>query len=202
MVDLGAGVGNLYSALRSDLRAGYAVVDVESSGYGRRIIGDVTAAPLAGDSADFVCLSDVLEHLVRDADAVQEAVRVARPSAHVVLHVPSTRSKPYAFLQRAADDADAVDHQQFPHVRDGYTHETLGAMLGEVVGTDIVSIEPSFSPAQSLLSDIDAYLWWQKWTPLRVIPWLGIRLASRRSARSVPAESSSGYVALLRKSTA
>lgn len=202
MVDLGAGVGNLYSALRSDLRAGYTVVDVESTGYGLRVIGDVTAAPLAGDSADFVCLSDVLEHLVRDADAVQEAVRVARPSAHVVLHVPSTRNKPYAFLQRAADDADAVDHQQFPHVRDGYTHETLGAMLGEVAGADTVSIGPSFTPAQSLLSDIDAYLWWHRWTPLRVIPWLGIRLTSRRSVRSVPVESSSGYVALLRKSTA
>ncbi|HEX8771623.1 MAG TPA: methyltransferase domain-containing protein, partial [Acidimicrobiales bacterium] len=202
VVDMGGGVGNLYVALRRDLRHRYTVVDVERAGYGVRIVGDVTAAPLAGGSADFVCLSDVLEHLVHDTDAVQEAVRAGRPGAHVVLHVPSTRTKPYAFLQRAADGAEAVDHQQFPHVRDGYTEDTLRSMLGEVAGASIVTLEPSFAPSQSLLSDLDAYLWWHKWTPLRVVPWLGIRLASRRAVRPVPAESSSGYVALLRKSLA
>lgn len=199
VVDLGAGVGNLYRALRPDLRDGYVVVDVERAGHGQRIIGDVTTVPLASDGAHIVCLSDVLEHLVQDADAVQEAVRIARPAALVVLHVPSTRTKPYGFLQRAADGAEAVDHQQFPHVRDGYTHETLSAMLREVNGADIVSIEPSFAPVQSLITDVDAYLWWHNWTVLRVAPWLAIRLSTWRSGRHVPAVSSSGYVAILRK---
>ena len=199
VVDLGAGVGNLYMALRSDLRDGYVVVDVERGQYGQRIIGDVTAAPLASDSVDCACLSDVLEHLVHDVDAVRVAVRVVRPSGYIVIHVPSTRSKPYACLQRAADGAEAVDHQQFPHVRDGYTHKTLCTMLGEVTGVELISVQPSFAAMQSLLSDIDSYLWWHKWTPLRFLPWLGIRLASLHNSRTWPTESSSGYVAVLKK---
>ena len=199
VVDLGAGVGNLYTALRPDLHQGYVVVDMAPGRFGRRIIGDVTAIPLLTESADFVCLSDVLEHLVRDVDAVQEAVRITRPGACVVIHVPSTRKKPYAFLQRAADGEEAGHHQQFPHVRDGYTHESLTAMLNEVVGIDLLSVEPSFSAAQSLVTDVDAYLWWHKWTVLRPATWLGIRIASRqRPGMGAPA-SSSGYVAVLRK---
>lgn len=199
VIDLGAGAGNLFVALRPDLRQGYAVVDIERRGFGRRIVGDVTTVPLAADSADCVCLSDVLEHLVQDADAVQEAVRVVRPGAQVVLHVPSTRTKPFRFLRRAAEGAESVDHQQFPHVRDGYTTESLSAMLNEVVGAEVVYIRPSFSASQSLLTDIDAYLWWHKWTPLRPATWLGIRLTSLRGRRNVPATSSSGLVAVLRK---
>jgi len=199
VVDLGAGAGNLWVALRPDLRGRYVVIDVQSNGFGHRIIGDVTAGPLASGCADAVCLSDVLEHLVNDVDAVREAVRIARPGAHVVLHVPSTRVKPYAFMQRAADGAEAVDHQQFPHVRDGYTHETLSAMLSEVSGVEVVALSPSFAAEQSLISDVDAYLWWHNLTPLRVLPWCGIRLASLRSAQALPAASSSGFIAVLQK---
>lgn len=202
VIDLGAGAGNLFVALRPDLRERYVVVDVERGRYGRRVIGDVTTTPLAENSADFVCLSDVLEHLVRDVDAVREAIRIVRPGGHVVLHVPSTRTKPYAFLQRAADGAEAVDHQQFPHVRDGYTSGSLFTMLSEVTDATIVSIEPSFAAVQSLISDIDAYLWWHKWTPLRAAPWLGIRLTSLRNGRNMAATSSSGYVAVLHKPAA
>lgn len=199
VVDLGAGAGNLYGALRVDLRTGYTVVDVEPGSYGRRIIGDVTAVPVAADCADCVCLSDVLEHLTCDAEAVQEAVRIVRPGGHIVIHVPSTRIKPYGFLQRAADGAEEVDHQRFPHVRDGYTGTTLSDMLNTVAGANTLFITPSFTAAQSLLSDLDACLWWHKWTPLRVGPWLGIRLSSLRNGHTVPSASSSGYLAVLRK---
>lgn len=199
VIDLGAGVGNLFRALRPDLRTGYTVVDVERGRYGRRIIGDVTNVPVTADCADCVCLSDVLEHLTCDAEAVREAVRIVRPGGHIVIHVPSTRTKPYAFLRRAADDAEKADHQQFPHVRDGYTGETLSDMLGTVTSADTLFIAPSFTAAQSLLSDLDGYFWWHRWTPLRVGPWLGIRLTSLRNGRTLLASSSSGYLAVLQK---
>jgi SAM-dependent methyltransferase len=199
VLDLGAGAGNLFGAVRADLRDRYVVVDVLQGPYGHRVVGDLTAAPVAGDSADCVCLSDVLEHLVRDVDAVREAIRIVRPSGYVVLHVPSLRTKPYAFLQRAADAAESADHQQFPHVRDGYSDSTLRSMLAEVPEASVLTIRPSFSAIQSLLSDIDAWLWWRKLTALRVSTWVGIRLASSHKWGGPRHDSSSGYVAVLQK---
>jgi SAM-dependent methyltransferase len=202
VVDLGAGPGRLQSVLRPDLRPRYAVVDIEGGPHGLRIIGDVTVVPVAPSCADVVCLSDVLEHLTDDAEAVQEAVRIARPGGHVVIHVPSVRVKPYGFLQRAADEAEEADHQQFPHVRDGYTDETLRAMVAGIPGVSGVSVAPSFTPVQSLVSDVDSYLWWRKLTPLRAGAWLAVRGASLTGIRAKDWASSSGLVAVLRKGPA
>lgn len=199
IVDLGAGPGHLRGALRPDLRARYTVVDVDPGPHGLRMIGDVTSVPVASGSADLVCLSDVLEHVVHDREAVQEAVRTARPGGMIVAHVPSVRVKPYAFLRRAADEAEAADHQQFPHVRDGYTRQTLEDMLSQVREVDVVSIAPSFTAVQSLVSDVDAYLWWRRWTVLRAGSWLAIRLASLAGGRAKDDDTSSGYLAVLRR---
>lgn len=199
VVDLGAGPGHLRTALRPDLRARYTVVDVGSGPHGLRIAGDVTVVPLASGAADVVCLSDVLEHLVRDRDAVLEAVRVARPGGRIIVHVPSMRTKPYAFLQRAADEAEAADHQQFPHVRDGYSRPTLEELFAEVPDSDVVLIGASFTAAQSLLSDVDGYLWWRRWTVLRAGSWLAIRLASLAGGKPRDGATSSGYLAVLQR---
>ena len=201
VVDLGAGAGNLVAALRADLRDRYIVVDIGPGVHGQRVMGDVTTIPLREASADCVCLSDVLEHIERDLEAVEEAVRIVRPGGHVVIHVPSMRPKPYRALQRAADAAELADHQQFPHVRDGYTDVTLRDMLGRVAGSALVTLEPSFGSAQSLMSDLDALLWWRKWTALRVGTWVGIRILSL-SKRPPHPSTSSGYVAVLQRSGA
>lgn len=199
IVDLGAGVGNLHCTLRPDLMAGYLVVDVDRGPYGQRVIADVTATPLADSSADCICLSDVLEHLEDDVGAVREAIRIVRPGGYVVLHVPSTRAKPYRSWQRAADEAEEADHQQFPHVRDGYTSASLATMLGRVPGAEVMFIEPSFAASQSMLSDLDGFLWWKKWTVLRLLPWVGIRVASRMTQQVSDPVSSSGLLAALRR---
>lgn len=199
VVDLGAGRGYLRSALRPDLRSRYTVVDALGGPHGTRIVGDVTAVPLASGAADVVCLSDVLEHLACDGDAVAEAVRVARPGGLVVVHVPSGRAKPYAFLRRAAEEAEAADRQQFPHVRDGYTQLGLETLLAGVADAEVVTITPSFTTAQSLISDVDEFLWWRKWTVLRLASWLGIRIASSGDGRATTSRTSSGYLAVLQR---
>jgi SAM-dependent methyltransferase len=199
IVDLGAGVGNLHDALRPDLRASYTVVDIDGGLYGWRLVADVSATPLVDASADCVCLSDVLEHMVDDVAAVREALRIVRPGGHIVVHVPSIRTKPYRCFQRAADEAEAADQQQFPHVRDGYTRTSLAKMLEEVSGAEVVFVEPSYAAGQSLLSDLDEFLWWKGWTIARVLPWVGIRLSSRMTGRVSDQAKSSGFLAALRR---
>jgi SAM-dependent methyltransferase len=201
VVDFGAGDGNLWGRLRPDLRAHYVVVDMIPGRFGLRVIGSVTAAPIGGNTMSFVCLSDVLEHIVNDFEAVAEAARVLRPNGYLVIHVPSMRAKPYRFLQRVADAAEAAEHHDFPHVRDGYTTEGLRKMLASVPDLAVVSIGPSFHRAQSLISDLDTFLWWYHLTPLRSITWLAIRLSALD--RRTPSDmTSSGHVAILQKKVA
>jgi hypothetical protein len=72
-------------------------------------------------------------------------------------------------------------------------------MLDQISDVDIVFIEPSFRASQSLVTDLDAYLWWHKWTPLRAATWLGVRLCSLADVRRAKAATSSGYLAVLQK---
>jgi ubiquinone/menaquinone biosynthesis C-methylase UbiE len=198
ILDLGGGEGNLCEALRPDLQVNYTVIDVDGGRHGTRVVADITNTPFPRSSADGVCMSDVLEHIEDDVAAICEALRVTCKNGYLVLHVPSQRQKPFAFLQNALEAAEASFHQQFPHVRDGYTFEGLSKMLDNIDGAEIISIQPSFSSLQSLVSDIDGFLWWKHWTLLRVFPWLAIRLASRARV-GYDNRRSSGYLAVLHK---
>lgn len=201
VLDLGGGEGHLYDALRPDLQSRYAVIDIEGGRHGLRVIGDITATPFPISTADCVCMSDVLEHIVDDVAALSEAVRITCKDGYVVLHVPSQRPKPFAFVRRAMESAEAVDHQLFPHVRDGYTLQGLTRLLANIDATELILVRPSFSALQSLIADFDGFLWWKRWTLLRAFPWSTIRFAPRAFMRNDDRSSSSGYLAVLRKTS-
>lgn len=198
VVDVGGGPGRLSTALRPDLRSRYTVVDVAGGPHGRRIVADIACAPLPAATADIVCLSDVLEHVADDVAAVREAVRILRPGGHLVVHVPSLREQPLAFMRRAADEAEAADHQQFPHVRDGYDAQGLASLLAEASCGVQPSVEPSCTALQSMVTDLDGYLWFRRLTVLRAIPWTAIRLVRFRAVAPLE-RSSSGLVGVLRR---
>ncbi len=199
VLDMGAGEGNLLTALRPVLRQRYVSLDIESGRHGQRLVADLRASPVASRSVGCVCMSDVLEHAPDEADLIGEAARVLQPNGYLVIHVPSLRQKPAAFLRRAADAAEHIDDQRFPHVRDGYSQESLRDMLGRFDVLEIESISPSFSGLQSLISDYDGYLWWKGWSVLRVVTWVAIRVAPSTKAGPGNFVSSSGLVAVLRK---
>lgn len=54
--------------------------------------GDACALPFADASCDLVCATDVIEHVIDDARALDEISRVLRPGAHALLTVPAFAS--------------------------------------------------------------------------------------------------------------
>lgn len=196
---MGAGEGNLFTALRPDLRERYVAIDRERGRSGKRIVADLRATSVSDGSVGCVCMSDVLEHAVDEGELILEAVRMLEPEGILVVHVPSLRRKPSEFLQRASEDAEQAHDQRFPHVRDGYSERSLRELLGQFQGLEIESISPSFSESQSLVSDYDGYFWWRGWTPMRILTWVAIRVAPVTRGRPGEFATSSGLLAVLRR---
>lgn len=121
-LDLGAGSGGNTPLLTA---AGYGAVALEhhpvaaayTRGRGLPVVqADGQRLPFADSSFDLVLACDVLEHLHRDDQAVQEVRRVLRPGGHLVLTVPADPA-----LWSAHDEA-------LHHVR-RYTRESLTDLL-------------------------------------------------------------------------
>lgn len=88
-------VGCADGVLRSRLDAAVAYTGLDYPGtatnlYHTRpgVFGDAQRLPFLDASFDRVALLDVLEHLPRPDEALQEAARVLRPGGAVLIHVP------------------------------------------------------------------------------------------------------------------
>ncbi|GAA3813140.1 hypothetical protein GCM10022242_14460 [Nocardioides panacisoli] len=82
-------------------------------------VGDLRA--LQGAALyDQVLAIDVLEHIEDDVEAMRQIASVIRPGGRLVVSVPTPRY-PEVFGRKF--------HEQIGHVRDGYTLETLTALL-------------------------------------------------------------------------
>lgn len=53
------------------------------------VAGDATRLPIADESANVVCLLDVIEHLSEPVSAIQEAARILTPEGRLVINVPA-----------------------------------------------------------------------------------------------------------------
>ncbi len=88
LVDFGCGGGLLaphvrgkgYRHIGVDLSE--SALDVARSHGVDTVHGDVTAVPLPDESADVVCLGEVLEHIEDTDRAIGEACRILRPGEH------------------------------------------------------------------------------------------------------------------------
>jgi SAM-dependent methyltransferase len=99
IVDVGCGTGATAAGLRRFGR----VIGVDFSplalqacitrGLGELLRARAEAIPLAGDSADAIVATDILEHLDDDLAALAEFRRILKPGGHAIITVPA-----YQFL--------------------------------------------------------------------------------------------------------
>jgi SAM-dependent methyltransferase len=92
---------------------------------------EVGRLPVAGGSAEVVCLLDVIEHLVDPVPALREAARVLSPEGRLVVNVPAHR-----WLWSAADES-------LGHIR-RYTRSSLRSEL-DAAGLEPVLVSHVFS---------------------------------------------------------
>ncbi|HYF50255.1 MAG TPA: methyltransferase domain-containing protein [Planctomycetota bacterium] len=74
--------------LQQFLGSGYVSADLMSSLAMLKL--DITALPFGRHSFDVILCSHVLEHVVEDAQAMREMVRVLKPGGYALLMVPIT----------------------------------------------------------------------------------------------------------------
>jgi len=187
VVDVGGGEGLLIHRLRPDLRPGYTVVDAMPDGLGHRLTGDITNLPVGDSSVEMLVCTDVLEHVADDRALVRHMVTKVASGGTMIIHVPALRKSLIPGFEEARRNAEAIDDQPFPHVRDGYTHAGLLEMLNSSVpGGSKVHVEPSFTPAQTVISDIDWLLWARGLSPFRIpgILWARMMRGSAASSRN------------------
>jgi SAM-dependent methyltransferase len=96
----------------------YETADLRQPGVTHRI--DITRMPLEDASYDVVIAHHVLEHIDDDRAAINEMIRVLRPSGYAILSVPinATRAKTYengAITTPAEREAhfSATDHRRY-----------------------------------------------------------------------------------------
>jgi SAM-dependent methyltransferase len=131
-LDVGAAGGGNTRVLQG---AGWSVAALEYGADGAEVAaerrlpvlrGDATCLPVADDALDLVVAFDVLEHIVDDAAAVAEVLRVLRPQGRFLIAVPAD--------PRLWSDHDvAVDHVR------RYTRATLTQVL-ERGGFEVTSM--------------------------------------------------------------
>ncbi len=197
ILDVGGGEGNLQRFLRPDLRPGYVVLDHLGDGHGCRVVGDLTRLPFLPRSFDAVCISDVLEHIPDDGAALESVWGAVAPGGLLVIHVPSEREARFRRIRVAQERAEEVDQQEFPHVRDGYSPDSLQELAARLDPASC-QVEASFSPAASLVSDIDWMLWWKGLKAPRILTWLTVRTTRQPKGPQDPGDSS-GLACLVRK---
>jgi len=136
VLNVGAGQGSFTRLLEE---RGFDVVssDVTAATLGvlrTRVGGDVVAAdmtklPFADDSFDAVVAGEVIEHIDDDRLALQEAARVLRPGASLVLSVP------------AHPDWFGASDRWAGHVR-RYDRRRLERLVDPAVGLHLEAIRP------------------------------------------------------------
>jgi len=110
-------VGEMLEALRLE---GEGVPGVSK---GEAVVGDALALPYEDASFDVVLISEVLEHVPDDVDAIREVVRVLRPGGVAAVTVP--REWPEKLCWKLSD---AYHENPGGHVRI-YTEEELSYKL-------------------------------------------------------------------------
>lgn len=194
VVDVGGGAGHLMQRLRADLQSSYTVVDELNDGHGRRLIGDISALPIPDRSADVIVCSDVLEHVDDDVALIRHLLTKVAPQGVLVVHVPAIRSSRLPGFEAARERAEQLDHQDHPHVRDGYLSHELDAMVRAASSRVRVEVRPSFTKMQSLTAEVDWWLWNKRLTPVRASTILAARLM-RGTPRSL--SGSAGLLAVV-----
>lgn len=139
MVDLGTGTGRMLALMANQIERGFGVDSniemlrlarhrLAQAGYGHLSVrqGDLMAAPLPSESADLVCLHQVLHYLDNPLEAISEMARLCAESAYVVI------------VDYAAHNMD-IFRDQFAHRRLGFSDEIMsdwmcaaGITLGHV----------------------------------------------------------------------
>jgi ubiquinone/menaquinone biosynthesis C-methylase UbiE len=197
VVDAGGGEGNLYRLLKAELRSDYTVVDAERTGAGRRLVSELASIPLPDGTAQGVVLSDVLEHLPDEQPVLKECWRLVKPGGLLVIHTPSLKQPAFDFIRRARRLAEERDEQPFPHVRDGYDFASIKTIVGQATRTEVHAL-PSFSRAESVIADLDWWLWDRSLNVARALTWCAIRVASRMTRRRCET-SSHGILVIARR---
>nr|WP_294170429.1 class I SAM-dependent methyltransferase [uncultured Sphingomonas sp.] len=117
----------------------------------RFVCGDARALPFADNSFGVVTLFDVLEHIVEDADAAREALRVTRPGGHVLVSTPDSgwHYPTYGWMRRFCPH-ESVLMDEWGHVRRGYTR----ARLVELFGAQPVAAATFINPVTAFYHDV------------------------------------------------
>lgn len=198
ILDLGGDKGLLYSLLRRSHRAHYALFDRYPGTIARPIIGSLERLPLRSESAAVIILSDVLEHVDNEEMILGGSWDVLRPGGILIIHTPSLRQPRSPIFERAREAAEAHDPQPFPHVRDGYTTDQLWVLAHRATGQSS-HVFPTFTREQSLVAELDFWLWFKHLTIIRSATWVAIRLLLSLQDGPTGEYTSSGLMAIVPK---
>jgi SAM-dependent methyltransferase len=115
------------------------------------VAGNALLLPFADNAFDMITLFDVVEHVVDDRSVAAEALRVVRPGGAILLSTPNEnwRFPYYRVMKRLCPDERDV-MQDWGHVRRGYSHNQLVALMG----SEPERTEPFINPLTALCHDI------------------------------------------------
>ena len=82
--------------------------------------------PFRDNEFDKVVVIDLLEHVQKDHECIQELYRIIKPGGEIIIHVPHLKN---SFLRKFRLAIGQTD-EKHGHVRAGYTEKTLEALLG------------------------------------------------------------------------
>jgi len=133
VLDGGCGIGYVCALLAGKvvLLAGLDI-DLDSlraaQGYAKNdfVNADIRQIPFQDDTFTKVVLTEVLEHLAQEGEALEELKRVCRHNAEVVVTVPCTEGLlSFTPLRLLGHKEPGIEH----HYRYGYTKEQLESLL-------------------------------------------------------------------------
>ncbi len=134
-----------------DVEEEHGVAEVNQDPRVRFLVADATDLPFPDASFDVVTFFDVLEHILDDARAAAEALRVLRPGGFVLVTSPSQHWRfPYYRALAAITPTDRDMIEEWGHVRRGYALPELVRLFGAAP----VKTAGFISPLTALQHDI------------------------------------------------
>lgn len=121
------------------------------------------------ERVSLVLIVDVLEHVEEDCEFLSAVASSLLPGGRVVIHVPATNQWHPLRAAREALEAELLPGVG-QHVREGYSEESLGALLG-AAGLEMLECRRTFARYSAYLCDLEYTLsLWGRWTaPFRAL---------------------------------
>lgn len=135
ILDIGGYDGLIATKLQSMKNIDISIIDIDKQGLKlaqdkglKTIYASCLDLPIKNESADIVLALDLIEHVDDDGKLLKELHRVTKETGKLILTTPMKGRKLIPLL---TEERMAEIHEQWGHIRCGYTYKELERLLKE-----------------------------------------------------------------------